>query len=206
MDAAIGPVDAEGTAATRDRRWRERTLRGEIHDYPAAAMDGEAGNAGLFATAPALARFARALLRAGASAGGLEGVLAPETVECIRSDAIPDLDSAPGRQGLGWRLADGATPAPTWSDAAFGHTGFTGASIWIDPSRDRFAVLLTTHLLPDDPEPMADLCERFHAAVGATRDAGASTGTGTTTSGNTGASAGTRNGEENGNGNGGERG
>lgn len=164
MDAALGPVDAERTAATRDRRWRERTLRGEVHDYLAAAMGGAAGNAGLFATAPALARFARALLGDGGL--GATRVLAPQSVARVRRDAVSDPDV---RQGLGWRLADGTTPAPTWSDAAFGHTGFTGTSIWIDPPRDRFAVLLTTHLLPEDPTPMADLRERFHGAVGATR-------------------------------------
>lgn len=168
VDSQLGPLAAEADlAATRDGLWRERDLRGEINDFIGAVMDGESGNAGLFATVPDLARFARALLDGGR--GDDARLLAPATVETLRSDAIPHLDRP---HGLGWRLPHGGQPAPAWSDAAFGHTGYTGTSLWIDPERDQFAVLCTNRLLTETAaEEMAAFRRRFHAVVaGATDD------------------------------------
>lgn len=161
-DAALGPLtDDDNVAATRDERWRDRQLRGEIHDYIGAVMEGEGGNAGLFATIDDLAGFAHALLDGGHGPG--EAVLAPSTVETLRRDAISHLDRP---HGLGWRLAHGGQPAPTWSPAAYGHTGFTGTSLWLDPERDRFAVLLTNRLLTDATgDDVAAFRRRFHAGV-----------------------------------------
>lgn len=166
-DAALGPLtDEENVAATRDERWRDRLLRGEIHDYIGAVMDGEGGNAGLFATVGDLARFAQALLDDGR--GFEERVLAPSTVETLRRDAIPHLDRP---HGLGWRLAHDGQPAATWSPAAFGHTGFTGTSMWLDPQRDQFAVLLTNSLLTDATSAdVAAFRRRFHAGVAGMND------------------------------------
>lgn len=161
-DAALGPLtDDENVAATRDERWRERQLRGEIHDYIGAVMEGEGGNAGLFATIDDLAGFANALLDGGQDSEGK--VLASSTVETLRRDAIAHLDRP---HGLGWRLAHGGQPAPTWSPAAFGHTGFTGTSLWLDPERDQFAVLLMNSLLTDATgDDLAGFRRRFHAGI-----------------------------------------
>lgn len=169
-NSAMGPLDAaKDVAATRDYRWRERTLRGEIHDYIGAVMNGEGGNAGLFATAPELALFARTLLTDGrvpesadASAGRL---LAPATVKRCRSDEISEADRP---HGLGWRLAHEGAPAPQWSDSSFGHTGFTGCSLWIDPVRGRFVVLLTNRpFATEETSPLAAFRTRFHAVAAA---------------------------------------
>lgn len=166
-DAAVGPLDATAdVAATHDAFWRDRTLRGEINDFIGAVMDGESGNAGLFATAGDLAAYASALLDDDRNEAGR--LLAPSTVETLRRDAIPHLDRP---HGLGWRLAHEGRPAPTWSDAAFGHTGYTGTSLWIDPDREQFAVLLTNRLLADtDSEEMAAFRRRFHAAIAGAAD------------------------------------
>lgn len=167
-DAQLGPLAGDAdVAATADDFWRERHLRGEINDFIGAVMDGESGNAGLFATVPDLARFASALLDDGRGAN--DRLLAPSTVRLLRTDAIPYLDRP---HGLGWRLAHGGQPAASWSDETFGHTGYTGTSLWIDPVRDQFAVLCTNRLLAGtDGEEMAAFRRRFHAAVaGATED------------------------------------
>lgn len=158
--------ELEGIAATRDVRWRERRLRGEIHDYIGSIMDGESGNAGLFATVADLARFAQALLDDGR---GTEGqVLTPSTVQLLRRDAIPHLERP---HGLGWRLAHEGQPSPTWSPTAYGHTGFTGTSLWLDPERDQFAVLLTNSLLTDaTSDALAAFRRRFHGAVAGADD------------------------------------
>lgn len=166
-DAAMGPLDATtDVAATHDAFWRNRTLRGEINDFIGAVMEGESGNAGLFATVGDLAAYARALLDGGRSEAGR--LLAPSTVETLRRDAIPHLDRP---HGLGWRLPYEGQPAPTWSETAFGHTGYTGTSLWIDPERDLFAVLLTNRLLADTTaDEMAAFRRRFHAAVAGAAD------------------------------------
>lgn len=159
----LGPLEATTrVAVTRDRRWRDRVLRGEIHDYIGAVMEGEGGNAGLFTTCEDLARVARMLLDDGRFEG--KTVLKPSTVTALRTDAIPDIVRP---HGLGWRLAYEGQPAQTWSAESFGHTGFTGTSLWMDPAADRFAVLLTTHLASSerksDIEPFR---RRFHSLVG----------------------------------------
>lgn len=162
--SALGRPPADAVVAeTRDWRWRERVLHGEVHDYIAAVMDGESGNAGLFATAPDLARFARMLLNGGHA--GDKRVLARETVARLRRNVVPGVEPP---HGLGWRLAHDGTPGLGWSPTSFGHTGFTGTSLWLDPQHDQFAVLLTNRLLVgEDAEPIARFRERFHTVVAA---------------------------------------
>lgn len=163
-DATLGPLggdDSANVAMTKDRRWRERDLRGEIHDYIGAVMEGESGNAGLFATITDVARVGELLLNDGQIDGSQ--VLAPSTVELLKQDQIPELDRP---HGLGWRRAHDGAPAASWSAASFGHTGFTGTSLWIDPDRDLFAVLLTNRLLTDPSgEAIASFRTTFHDSV-----------------------------------------
>ncbi|WP_121743109.1 serine hydrolase domain-containing protein [Natronorubrum halophilum] len=146
-DTAIGPIQSENVAATRDRRWADRVLEGEIHDYLGRAMDGESGNAGIFSTGRNLATVARMLLSRGVHGEGR--FLSSAMVDRLRTDAIGSIDAS---QGLGWKLGRGDTPGTAWSPDAFGHTGFTGTSMWIDPDRDQFVVLLTNHALTMDPD------------------------------------------------------
>lgn len=134
-------------AATEACGWRMRLLEGEVHDEAAWIMDGVAGHAGLFGTAGALARYAQAWLRRD-----------PRLATPALLDAATRRATPPGQpaRGLGWVLAaDGqegdATPDPVsdWrGPRGFGHTGFTGTSLWIDPHAGRFCVLLTNRVHP----------------------------------------------------------
>jgi CubicO group peptidase (beta-lactamase class C family) len=124
--------------------WRGRLLQGEVHDENAFAMGGIAPHAGLFSTAGDLSRFARMLL----NGGTLEGhrIVSQETVERFtRKAGIPDSDRA-----LGWdtKSAEGSSAGTLFSPRSFGHTGFTGTSIWLDPDRRIFVILLTNRVHP----------------------------------------------------------
>ena len=166
--ARMGPLGTDATAVvTYDHEHDDRRLQGEIHDPIARALDGESGNAGLFASATDLARLATALLDDDRGPDGGRGphgdrLLAPGTIARMREDW-----TVPGDRphGLGWRLAHECTPAPNWSRASFGHTGYTGTSLWIDPVADRFAALLTNEVYCGKENGMIRLRERFHGAV-----------------------------------------
>lgn len=161
--AAPPPADVP-LAATEDCGWRMRLLSGEVHDEAAWIMGGVAGHAGLFGTAGALARYARAWL-AGDPALGPPELRAAATRRATTR-------GRPAR-GLGWALApdgnEGRTdPAQDWrGPRGFGHTGFTGTSLWIDPEGDRFCVLLTNRVHPTrhGGAGIAALRRAVHAAV-----------------------------------------
>ena len=112
-----------------------RVGRGEVHDRNAGALGGVAGHAGLFSTAGDLAVFAQMMLDDGMSAG--TRLFADSTVsEFTRPGA--------GWRGLGWETCSGGGSCGRYlSPRAFGHTGFTGTSMWIDPERDLFVIVLT---------------------------------------------------------------
>jgi CubicO group peptidase (beta-lactamase class C family) len=113
-------------------------LRGEVHDENAWALGGIAGHAGLFSTAGDLAIFAQMLLNGGEYLG--VRIVADSTVKLFTREV------GEGR-ALGWEVANGEHGAGDYFDAhAFGHTGFTGTSLWIDPDRDMFVVLLTNRV------------------------------------------------------------
>ncbi len=126
-------------APTEFCAWRERRCWGEVHDENAASLAGVAGHAGLFSTAEDLLTFARAFLP------GADTLLAPHLVaEMIREQARwQGL-----RRGLGWQLPgeDGAPVGQAWPREGFGHTGFTGTSLWIDPARRLIVILLTNRV------------------------------------------------------------
>jgi serine-type D-Ala-D-Ala carboxypeptidase len=161
----FGPLTGVPVAATEDCGWRDRVLEGEVHDENAVVWDGVAGHAGLFGTAADVARYARAWLGADGRLGPAE-VLAEATREQARS---PD----GALRGLGWALA----PVPGTVAAAegfmgvgargFGHTGFTGTSLWIDPHDGIAVVLLTNRVHPRRGSPAAiqRLRRDVHAAV-----------------------------------------
>jgi len=143
-------------APTENDPWRGRTLVGEVHDENAFALEGVAPHAGLFSSAGDLSRFAQMLL----NGGTLEGhrVVSTRTVEAFtRRQGIEGSSRA-----LGWDTPTdetarrSSTPGqPGYSSAgslfsarSFGHTGFTGTSIWMDPERDLFTILLTNRVHP----------------------------------------------------------
>lgn len=122
-------------------------LRGVVHDPTSRAMGGVAGHAGLFLTAQDLARFARMML----NGGELDGtrIFAPETVELFTSVQSPE--TIESRRGLGWDI-DSRFSSPRGSlfpIGSYGHTGWTGPSIWIDPYSDTFWLFLNSRVHPD---------------------------------------------------------
>ncbi|WP_266081410.1 serine hydrolase domain-containing protein [Haladaptatus caseinilyticus] len=160
-NSSLGPLtDSSSVAATYDHQYRDRTLRGEVHDPLGWAMDGQSGNAGLFTTVDDLAAFARAYLAADGT------LLSHATVERLQDDWVPELNI---RHSLGWRLADETYPAPNWSRTGLGHTGYTGTSLWLDHDRDRFAVLLTNQIHDGKETGLIRFRERLHAMIAAGR-------------------------------------
>ena len=113
-------------------------LRGEVHDENAYALGGVAGHAGLFSTASDLAVFAQMMLNGGAYNG--VRIFSDSTVAIFTRRAA-------GTRALGWDTANGDYGSGTYlSERAYGHTGFTGTSMWIDPDRQMFVVLLTNRV------------------------------------------------------------
>jgi CubicO group peptidase (beta-lactamase class C family) len=127
-----------------DELWRHRRCWGEVEDENAAGMGGIAGHAGLFATAGAIARFGEAW-RTGSSALGIS----PALIEEATRDQTSGLDAT---RGLGWQLHgdrpqdEDASHLASLGPGAFGHTGFTGTSVAIDPPRELVVVLLTNRV------------------------------------------------------------
>ena len=130
-------------APTEIDPWRGRHVRGEVHDENALRLGGVAPHAGLFSSAHDLARFARMYLNHGRL----------DTVRVLDSATIALFTRAADRsfstRALGWDTADGRNSGGSMmSDRAFGHTGFTGTSIWIDPAANVFVLLLTNRVNP----------------------------------------------------------
>lgn len=131
--------DAIRTAPTEIAPPRGYPLRGEVHDENAYALGGVAGHAGLFSTASDLSVFAQMLLNNGEYAG--VRIVADSTVALFTHRAER------GTRALGWDSCDGNGGCGQYlSSRAFGHTGFTGTSIWIDPDRQMFVILLTNRV------------------------------------------------------------
>lgn len=123
-------------------------LRGVVHDPTARKMGGVAGHAGLFTTAADLARYARMLL----NLGELDGVkvFQPETVKLMTSVQSPE--TAGTRRGLGWDI-DSAYSGPRgdlFPAGSYGHTGWTGTSLWIDPFSRTFVIFLSNRNHPEE--------------------------------------------------------
>jgi CubicO group peptidase (beta-lactamase class C family) len=131
----FGPRPAEECAATEeDTEWRRKRLRGEVHDENAYAMGGVSGHAGLFGTAADVASLIR-VYRDGA-------VIGNELRELARTEAYR---GGGVRRGIGLVLRP-PEGLPFFSEDAFGHTGFTGTSVWVDPAKDLTLVLLTNRV------------------------------------------------------------
>ena len=148
-------------APTAFDRWRGRLLVGEVDDANAWALDGVAGHAGLFGTAAAVGSVARHLLQI------LDG-----RVGAFRRDTVVEFTSrrsdVPGSsRALGWdTMLPTSSCGTRMSPRAFGHTGFTGTSLWIDPDRGIYAVLLTNRVHPDRLNgAIAAIRPAFHDAV-----------------------------------------
>ncbi len=155
-------------APTEVDPWRQRQIRGEVHDENAFILGGVSGHAGLFSTAADVARLCQAYL----NGGTLDGVRvwSPETIMLFTAVQ----DSTFSNRALGWETPNGVNSAGRMMKRpAFGHTGFTGTSIWIDPAHDLFVVLLTNRVNPTRQntkiggvrQSVADLVEALIAAA-----------------------------------------
>jgi CubicO group peptidase (beta-lactamase class C family) len=142
----------------RDGRW----IQGEVHDPRAFALGGVAGHAGLFSTAEELAVYAQMLLGNG-QFGGVR-ILKPETVaEMTRPHEVPR-----GLRALGWDMRTGysSNRGSSFSDRAFGHGGFTGTALWIDPGLDLIVVFLSNRVHPDGKGLVNPLAGRIGTIAG----------------------------------------
>ncbi len=130
-------------APTEQDPWRQRKVRGEVHDENAVRLGGVSGHAGLFSSGRDLARFARMYLRHGT----LDGVRVLDSATIASFTRLQD--STISRRALGWETPTGGNSAGSrLSSVAFGHTGFTGTSLWMDPGQRVFVLLLTNRVNP----------------------------------------------------------
>ncbi len=133
-------VSLLGIAPTEnDTLWRQRRAWGEVHDENACGVGGVAGHAGLFGTARDVARFGQAWL-----SGDLAGIVSELRRAAISEQAVTDGE----RRGLGWMLrsAQGSSAGDCFSAESFGHTGFTGTSLWIDPQQELVVACMTNRV------------------------------------------------------------
>ncbi len=154
------PADARGQIppTADDRTFRKRIIQGEVQDENASVLDGVAGHAGLFSTAEDLARFAHAMLHGGQS------ILRPETVALFtRRESTP-----PGTShALGWDTPSAPSQSGKhFGPRSFGHLGYTGTSLWIDPDRELSISLLTNRTWPDCANhAIKQVRPKFHDAI-----------------------------------------
>lgn len=134
-------------APTERDPWRGRVLLGEVHDENAAWLGGVSGHAGLFSDTEDLLTFGEWLLGDGRTDRRTDGPFIPADVvrEFLRRQELPPGSS----RALGWDTpSDNSSAGTLFSPQSFGHTGFTGTSIWMDPTRDLVLVLLTNRVHP----------------------------------------------------------
>lgn len=124
-----------------DRTFRHRIIQGEVQDENASVLGGVAGHAGLFASAPDVARFAASLIAGGGP------VVRPETIALFTKREITPPGSS---RALGWDTPSLPSQSGKYfSPGSYGHLGYTGASLWIDPVRRVSITLLTNRTWPD---------------------------------------------------------
>ena len=146
----------------RDGKW----IQGEVHDPRAYRLEGVAGHAGLFSTADDLAVFAQMFLNRGQYDG--VRILSPLTVDLMTSP----LPVSSGVRGLGWDIRTGysSNRGELLSSRAFGHGGFTGTAMWIDPGLDLFVIFLSNRVHPDGHGSVNDIAGRIGTVAAAAID------------------------------------
>lgn len=142
----ISPVvNHSRTAPTEYCPWRNKLMWGEVHDENAYAQGGISGNAGLFSTVTDMALLACMILNRGALNG--RTILSRASMELMEANHTIGLNEG---RGLGWQKKTGRL---SWfgdlaADDSYGHTGFTGTSLWISPSQNAFTVVLSNRVYP----------------------------------------------------------
>jgi CubicO group peptidase (beta-lactamase class C family) len=141
-----------------DKAFRRRVVQGEVHDENASVLAGVSGHAGVFASAEDVARFAECMLQGGAP------ILRRETLELFtRREVTPPGTS----RALGWDTPSAPSQSGKYFSAqSFGHLGYTGTSLWIDPARQLSVTLLTNRTWPDRmTQAIKQVRPVFHDAV-----------------------------------------
>jgi len=151
--------DSGADAGSEGEQW----LRGQVHDPTSFRMNGVAGHAGLFSTADDLAIFCQMLLAGGVYNGAR--ILGPMTIAAMtQPHAVAENGAA---RGLGWDIATtfSTNKGDLFPLGSFGHTGFTGTSIWIDPASDSFVIFLSNRVHPNGKGDVASLRGRVASIV-----------------------------------------
>ena len=159
------PLQRFRAADIAPTEWAEggRMLRGQVHDPTARRMGGVAGHAGLFSTAADLARYARMLLQG----GELDGVRVLDESSVRRMTAVATPAALPERRSLGWDI-DSPFSRPRgklYPLGSFGHTGFTGCALWIDPYSSCFHLMLSNRVHPRTNDTIVALYEQVATLV-----------------------------------------
>ncbi|RKY91078.1 MAG: serine hydrolase [Ignavibacteriae bacterium] len=144
-----------------DKHWRKKLVQGEVHDETSSLLGGVAGHAGLFSTAEDLSKLIQMLLDEGIFSG--KQFIKPETVKLFTKRHSPKSTRA-----LGWdtKSTTRSSAGNKFSKTSFGHTGFTGTSIWIDPERKLFVVFLTNRVYPSrENKKIINVRPKLHNAV-----------------------------------------
>ena len=144
-----------------DSQLRHRLVQGEVHDENAYAIGGVSGHAGVFSTAPDLAAFCQMLLNGGVYAH--KRILKRATI----AEFTAPQPLANNVRTLGWVVpTEGSSSGHYFSSHSYGHTGFTGTTIWIDPDRQLFVVLLTNRVHPTrENHKIAEVRPAVHDAI-----------------------------------------
>ncbi len=169
----FAPLGMTDTTFTPAESWRSRIApaagtalpRGVVHDPTARRMGGVAGHAGLFSTAADLATFCRMILGGGAYRG--VRILSPLAVARMTSRATPAEER--NVRGLGWDIDSSfsSNRGELLPIGSFGHTGFTGTSLWLDPGSGMFVVFLSNRLHPDEKGDVTELRGRVATVAAA---------------------------------------
>jgi uncharacterized protein YbbC (DUF1343 family)/CubicO group peptidase (beta-lactamase class C family) len=151
--------DTGASAGSEGEQW----LRGQVHDPTSFRMGGVAGHAGLFSTADDLAIYCQMILNGGTYNGAR--ILSPLTVATMTRPRAVNEDGA--ARGLGWDIATtfSSNKGDLFPLGSFGHTGFTGTSIWIDPAGDSFVIFLSNRVHPDGKGDVGPLRGRVASIV-----------------------------------------
>jgi CubicO group peptidase (beta-lactamase class C family) len=141
-----------------DRTFRHKVIQGEVQDENAFVLGGVAGHAGLFSTAEDLTRFAHAMLHGG------RPILRSETVALFTNRQVAPAGTS---RALGWDTPSAPSQSGKYfGPSSFGHLGYTGTSLWIDPERQLAIVLLTNRTWPDcSNQAIKQVRPRFHDAA-----------------------------------------
>jgi len=158
-----GQMNYLGDSGTNAGSEGEQWLRGQVHDPTSFRMGGVAGHAGLFSTADDLAVFCRMVLGGGSYRG--VRILSPYGVAMMTQPrAVSETGAA---RGIGWDIATSfsTNKGDLFPLGSFGHTGFTGTSLWIDPASDTFIVFLSNRVHPDGKGDVSSLRGRLASIV-----------------------------------------